>query len=144
MDFQAYNKILICDAPIRNIDVGGIMVGYEFDIKYPSYRGVYLSCIEDLKFSVDKEAVDSSKIFFQLNGKQFLLSEIPECYKEYWFVRDKATVRVIQSGGMEAGGHEVSVYMKHRVPYTGYFGQYLTLISDETRVLAVEGGEKDE
>mgnify|MGYP006969100885 CR=1 FL=1 len=28
--------------------------------------------------------------------------------------------------------------MKHRVPYTGYFGQYLTLISDRTETLAAE------
>ena len=144
MDFQAYNNILICDNAIRNVDAEGVIIGYEFDIKYPSYRGVYLSCIEELKFSVDQELVDPSKVYFELNGKQFLLSEIPECYKEYWFVRDKATVRVMQSGGITRGKHEVNVYMKHRVPYTGYFGQYLTLISDRTKTLSVEGGMKDE
>ena len=119
-------------------------VGYEFNIKYPSYRGAYLSCIEDLKFQIDGETVNPSKVYFLLNGKQFLLAEIPECYKEYWFVRDKATVRVIQSGGIAPGEHEVNVYMKHRVPYTGYFGQYLTLISNRTKSLHVEGGEKNE
>ncbi|MGN1193776.1 MAG: DUF6379 domain-containing protein [Dorea sp.] len=144
MDFQAYNNILICDDPIKNVNVEGIKVGYEFYIKYPSYRGAYLSCIEDLKFVIDDEPVDPSKVYFQLNGKQFLLSEIPECYKEYWFVRDKATVRVIQSGGIAPGEHTVQVYMKHRVPYTGYFGQYLTLISDRTKTLTAEGGEEDE
>lgn len=144
MDFQSYNNILICDDPIKNVDVEGAKVGYEFNIKYPSYRGVYLSCIEDLKFKIDHEFVDPSKVYFLLNGKQFLLSEIPECYKEYWFVRDKATVRIVQSGGIEPGQHEVNVYMKHRVPYTGYFGQYLTLISDRTKTLIAEGGEENE
>ena len=110
MDFQSYNNILICDDPIRNVDVEGVKVGYEFNIKYPSYRGAYLSCIEDLKFQIDGETVNPSKVYFLLNGKQFLLAEIPECYKEYWFVRDKATVRVIQSGGIAPGEHEVNVY----------------------------------
>ena len=48
MDFVAYNEILICRKPIRNYVVAGVTVGYEFQIKYPSYRGCYLSCIEDL------------------------------------------------------------------------------------------------
>lgn len=135
MDFQAYNNILICDDPIENIVDEDVTVGYEFHIKYPSYRGAYLSCIEDLKFEIDGVPIDSDKVFFEINGKQFLLSEIPECYKEYWFVRDKATVKVIRFGGISKGEHSIRVYMKHRVPYTGYFGQYLTLISDRTKKL---------
>ena len=33
MDFQAYNKILICKDDIRNVVVEGVTVGYEFKIK---------------------------------------------------------------------------------------------------------------
>ena len=38
MDFQAYNKILICKDAIENVVVEGVTVGYEFKIKYPSDR----------------------------------------------------------------------------------------------------------
>lgn len=138
MDFQAYNKILICKDNIKNVLVGDVTVGYEFKIKYPSYRGAFLSCIEDLKFEMDGEPIPASQISFKLNGKDFLLSEIPECFKEYWFVRDPATIFVRVPGGIEKGEHRVRVYMKHRVPYTGYFGQYLTLISDVTETRAAE------
>lgn len=132
MDFQAYNKILICKDDIKNVLAGDVTVGYEFKIKYPSYRGAFLSCIEDLKFELDGEPVPAERVSFKLNGKDFLLSEIPECFKEYWFVRDSAAIFVRTPGGVEPGEHKVRVYMKHRVPYTGYFGQYLTLISDVT------------
>ncbi len=138
MDFQAYNKILICKDNIKNVLVGDVTVGYAFKIKYPSYRGAFLSCIEDLKFEMDGEPIPASQISFKLNGKDFLLSEIPECFKEYWFVRDPATIFVRVPGGIEKGEHRVRVYMKHRVPYTGYFGQYLTLTSDVTETRAAE------
>lgn len=132
MDFQAYNKILICKDDIRNTVVDQTIVGYEFAIKYPSYRGVFLSCIEELKFKIDGSEIPKENIRLEVNGKQFLIDELPECFKEYWFVRDKGTVKVFQDGGIKSGIHELNVYMKHRVPYTGYFGQYLVLDSDVT------------
>lgn len=140
MDFQAYNKILLCTTPIQNISIDGVPIGYEFQIKYPSYRGAFLSCIEDLSFWVDNKAIPSSDICFQLNGKQFLLNELPECFKEYWFVRTPATIRVQHHGALPAGKHLVRVRMKHRVPYTGYFGEYLVLESDVSGILTTEVG----
>ena len=135
MDFQAYNKILVCKDDIQNVIVNGVAIGYEFKIKYPSYRGTFLSCIEELKFKMDEVEIPKESIYFCLNNKQFLIDEIPECFKEYWFIRNKATIRVMKMGGIESGEHKLNVYMKHRVPYTGYFGQYLVLDSDVTEVL---------
>lgn len=132
MDFQAYNKILICKDDMKNTSVKGVVTGYEFYVKYPSYRGAFLSCIEELRFKIDGVEVPKADITFHLNGKDFLIDELKECFKEYWFVRDKATIRVRKSGGICAGEHELNVYMKHRVPYTGYFGQYLVLESNVT------------
>lgn len=138
MDFQAYNKIFICKDEIKNIDVEGAVIGYEFKIKYPSYRGTFLSCIEDLRFTIDDVEIPEDEIYFFLNNKQFLLDELKQCFKEYWFVRDKATIQVAKSGGISSGEHKVNAYMKHRIPYTGYFGQYLVLDSDVTETLVTK------
>jgi hypothetical protein len=135
MDFQAYNKILISDDNLTNVIVGDVTIGYEFKIKYPSYRGVFLSCIEQLEFFIDDQPIDKQNIFFYLNGKQFLIDELPELFKEYWFVSNKATIRVLDKHGITTGSHKVRVFMKHRVPYTGYFGEYLVLDSDVTKTL---------
>lgn len=140
MDFQAYNKILICREPICNVAVPSeaepqTVIGYEFYIKYPSYRGAYLSCIEQLCFTVDGEEIPAEQVYFGLNGKQFLLEELSELFKEYWFVRDKAAIRILNAKGLSPGDHKVRVFMRHRVPYTGYFGQYLVLDSDATETL---------
>lgn len=138
MDFQAYNKILLCPKPIRNESVAGIPLGYSFQIKYPSYRGAFLSCIEALSFWVDGEAIPAGDVAFCLNGKQFLLDELPECFKEYWFVRTPATILVQGHAPLTPGAHTVRVFMRHRVPYTGYFGEYLVLDSDVTGILTTE------
>lgn len=132
MDFQAYNKILICKDDIENVKVENKVIGYEFKIKYPSYRGAFLSCIEELKFYLDGKEIPETAVTFRLNGKDFLVEELPQCFKEYWFVRDKVTIRVRKPGGIKEGEHRLRVFMKHRVPYTGYFGQYLVLDSDVT------------
>lgn len=135
MDFQAYNKIFICKDDIQSIDVEGVTIGYEFKIKYPSYRGTFLSCIEDLSFTIDDNRISKDEIYLCINNKQFLLDELKDCFKEYWFIRDKATVQVMKAGGINSGEHKVNAYMKHRIPYTGYFGQYLVLDSDVTETL---------
>ena len=135
MDFVAYNEIMICDKPIRNETVNGVTTGYAFEIKYPSYRGCWLSCIEALEFSMDGERLDPAMVYFQLNGKEFTLEELPALHREYWFVNRPAVIRVVHLGGIPAGPHDVRVFMRHRVPYTGYFGQYLTLESDRTKTL---------
>ena len=138
MDFVAYNEIMICDAPIRNELVNGVATGYTFQIKYPSYRGCWLSCIEALDFYVDGEKLDHTQVYFQLNGKEFTLDELPGLSREYWYVNNPATIRVIRFGGIPTGSHEIRVAMRHRVPYTGYFGQYLTLNSDVSKALRAE------
>lgn len=138
MPFQAYNHMLIADKPIKNVRLGDTVIGYEFQMQYPSYRGTFLSCIEKITFQVDGQAIDKKDVVFQLNGKQFLVEELPECFKEYWFVLDFATVRIMKDGGLSEGEHEVRVYLKHRIPYTGYFGQYLVLEADENKRLTVK------
>lgn len=135
MDFVAYNEIMICDKPIKNELVGGATIGYSFQVKYPSYRGCWLSCLERLTVEVDGVTPAEDTIYFCLNGKEFTLAELPELCREYWYINRPATIRVIQSGGIAPGKHTVRVLMRHRVPYTGYFGQYLTLDSDGTQVL---------
>ena len=127
MPFQAYNHMLIADQPIKNLVVENVTIGYEFKVQYPSYRGTFLSCIEALSFRMDDVEIPREKIYF-----------LSECFKEYWFVLDFATIRVMQSGGLPLGEHKVSAYIKHRIPYTGYFGQYMVMDADESRVLPVE------
>lgn len=136
--FQSYNKLLVSAGEhIRNYTVGGATLGYELYCQYPSYRGTFLSCVESMALYVDGERVPDDRIYFHLNGKQCLLSQMKDLYLEYWFILDKARLLVLQDGGLPAGEHKITIEMRHRIPYTGYFGSYLVLEGSDTKTLTV-------
>ena len=138
--FQSYNKLLISEKEqITNYKVGNYILGYVIHSQYPSYRGTYLSCIESMVVYVDDEKVPENKIYFTLKGKQFLLSQFKDLYQEYWFILDKAKLFILKDGGLPAGEHKVEIKMRHKIPYTGYFGNYLYLNSDDSKTLKVAG-----
>jgi len=138
MKFQAYNKILIEEQTVTNYVVEGVILGYEFKIRYPSYRGTYLSCIEKLEIKIDEEPVNQGIIYFSLNGKQYLIDELRDQYKEYWNILDEATITILQKGGIAKGIHTVSVEMHHRIPFAEHDGKYLILSSAAARPLMAE------
>lgn len=131
LDFQ-YDELMLEKSSVKNVSAGNITYGYEFPIMYPSYRGTFLSCIERLTVRVDGQEIPHEDLRFTLKGKQFLISEIPALCHEYWFVLDPAFITVFNDGGLPAGAGEIEVELVHRVPYTGYFGEYLTLTSHGT------------
>ena len=124
MQFQAFNKILIGDQKLEKYEECGAVLGWQFRIRYPSYRGTYLSCIEKMDIYLDGKQVDPSLITFCLNGAWYTMDELKDQYKTYWFVLDYATIRVLADEEMQKGVHEVTVDMYHRIPYAGYDGGY--------------------
>lgn len=143
MQFQAYNRILICPDPIAPYMAEDTVLGYRFHIRYPSYRGTFLSCIEDLRFYLDGGEINPQNIRFTLGGKEYLLPQLADAYKDYWYVMDKAVVTVLCDTLPEPGDHELRVDMQHRIPYAGYGGSYLSLGSNETKTLAMQKGGTD-
>ena len=135
MQFQAFNKILIGDQNLESYEVEGVTLGWQFRIRYPSYRGTYLSCIEKMDIFLDGEKVDPSKITFCLNGMEYTMAELKDQYKAYWFVLDYASIRVLSDTELKKGSHQVTVDMYHRIPYAGYDGGYLGLPSKVTKTL---------
>lgn len=138
MQFQAFNKILIGEQKIRQFKVEGIPLGWEFQIRYPSYRGTFLSCIEKLDVYLDGEKVDPDKIYFILDGVEYTMEQLKDQYKVYWFVLDFATIRVLTGEALSNGTHDITVDMYHRIPYAGYNGSYLGLPSKVTKTLETE------
>ena len=138
MQFQAYNKILLEEQTITNYIVEGIILGYEFKIRYPSYRGTFLSCIEKLEFKIDGEPINPKTIYFSLQGKQYIIDDLQDQYKEYWDVLEEATITVMKKGGIIKGIHTITVAVQHRIPYETHCGSYLTISSVAARALMAE------
>lgn len=138
MDFTAFNERMVCEDSIRRYEAEGIPLGYEFKMRYPTYRGAYVCNVEELNVTVDGRRIEPQNMRLGVNGKWFLMSQIPELNTEYWFTGCKAIMRILDENGISDGKHTVKVEMKHKIPYTGYFGNYLVVDSDCEKTLDVE------
>lgn len=137
-DFTAFNAYMVSDDNLKRFEAKGIKLGYEFYVKYPTYRGAYLCNILDLEIQVDDTLIPQENMRFGVNGKWFLMSEISEANKEYWFTGSKAAIRILDDGMLEPGTHKVYMKMIHKIPYTGYFGNYLHITSECTKMLNID------
>ena len=124
-----YDELMICGETVSNLVCDSKCYGYKFHVRYPSYRGTFLSCIEELKATVDGKEIKETDLRFELNGKEFLISELQELHREYWYIMDIATLKVLNNKGLSAGLHNIGLTLRHRIPYTGYFGKCLVLDS---------------
>ena len=133
------NKML-CEEPVENFVIGGKVRGYRINIRINSYRGMSLSCIQGLSVTVDGEKVPESDIAFLVNDKRFLLHELADQYKEYWYVLDKAVLEITKAGGLSVGEHEVEVTMVCRSASSGYSEdkKYEAMPTTEKKILRVE------
>jgi len=138
MQIREYSQILLEEQTITNYIVEGIILGYEFRIRYPFWRGTFLSCIEQLKFKVDQEEININNIYFTLKGRRYYVEELKELYKDYWFILDYATITVIKKGGITKEIHEITVEMLHRIPYEKHKDSYQVVESLVTRSLMAE------
>lgn len=133
-----YDRLFIPGSTIEREKVGDVAYGYSFIIRYPSYRGTFLSCIERFEVAVDGKDIPEEKLRFCLNGKEFTIPELKDLHREYWFVLADAKIMVI-GDDIKSGEHEVRVTMFHRIPYTGYHGDYLIWDNVGEKKLVVEG-----
>ena len=137
MNFAAFNEYMICEDPIREYKAAGISLGYEFAVRYPTYRGAYICNIMEMDAAVDDLMIPEENIRFGVNNKWFTRKEMLEANKEYWFTGEKALIRILSDKPLEKGAHKVYLKMVHKIPYTGFFGNYLHIPSDYTRTLTL-------
>lgn len=131
---KAYDPSLVWHQGAENIEIYGQRIGYRFQIRMPNFRGNYLSCIEELRFTLDGEPVDPAQTELLLNGKRFQMEELPELFKEYWNVCDCGVVEVLHEGGL-TGKHRIGARMRLRYGYSAYFGVCKVVTSKAEREL---------
>ena len=136
MEFAAYNARMICDDDITRYKAGDVALGYEFKVTYPTYRGCYLSNIQEFQVWVNGKEIDNKNLRFGINGKWFLIEQIADAHYEYLFTGKKATVRVLDYEPVE-GELTIKMHIMHKIPYTGYFGNYLILPGDCEKTLKI-------
>lgn len=100
----------------RNLYLNGNKVGFNLGIRLNYYRGQHVSTIEHLDLKVDGQPITPHLILFGINGKKFMLSQLPQLFAEFWPLRTTANLEVY-NGGLSEGEHEVELTLHLRIPY---------------------------
>ncbi len=92
---------------IKNVEVDGKIIGFQFDCRIQYYRGVTLSIIRDIEVCVDEEGYPREDIRFTLEGDTFTLDEMETVITYRWKFGQFATITVLREGGLAKGKHHI-------------------------------------
>ena len=100
-------KEVIQSVGFRNISENGKEVGFQFKIRLPYYRGIYLSQIRPGMLYVDGEKFEKENIVWNIHGEDYTLEEMKKDYHTYWSVTEPAVLKVKKEGGLCQGYHDL-------------------------------------
>ena len=136
-----FDQHIICNDGFRNvITETGNVEGFEMKIRIPYYRGVPLSCVDEIKILAGGETFTNEHIRFTVPSGSFTMGEMETVATRRWNFDEDATLRVHKPGGLVYFDHAVELWITIRAPYgrfTGHCRKVLTLEAD--KVLSVVG-----
>ncbi len=122
-----HNKLQIAK-PLKpgtchNRMIDGSCTSYEFQIDTLSYRGIWISTIEDIALTVDGESVPKSNMMFFCNGIGYSIDDMVSHTENFWGVLDPGMLRVYKVGGLSKGEHKVEITIKKRADFGHSYGE---------------------
>jgi hypothetical protein len=116
-DLSMFEKYLICDDSLRNIEHDGRVVGFSFEARLGYYRGLGLSMVEKLDVVVDGVPVPRDLVRFRDGDRDLTMMELEQAYDRRWEFGAKATITVMQPGGIKPGRHRLDLTEVLRISY---------------------------
>lgn len=112
-----FDKYIIDPATVANTGPADAPTGFSFTTKLGYYRGLGLSMVEDLKVSIDGEALPREAITFDEGEGPLTLDEMETAFDRRWPFGAPATITVALPGGFPAGEHKLSLQQRLRISY---------------------------
>ena len=92
----------------RNIKENGEVTGFQFKIRLPYYRGIFLSQLMPGTLYVDGEKFEKEDIVWHIKGEDYTYDEMKSDYQTHWAVTEPAVLKVKKAGGLSQGYHEIT------------------------------------
>ncbi len=108
---------------LRQHLAGGKAIGYDFDLHILSYRGIWLSTIEDVRLVVDGTEVDKHDMLFRLKDMSIHIDDVKNNTDVFWGTMDTATITVYCIGGLPKGEHTFEIEVYRRADFGHSFGE---------------------
>lgn len=103
--------------------------GFEVKARLNWYRSLPLSCVENVRLSLDGVEIVPVDIFFGINDHSYSLQDLPNLTGGTWYVQDSAILQVKQPGKVVPGEtHTIEAEITLRAPYIMVGpGKFLTM-----------------
>lgn len=112
-----FDKYIIDPATVANTGPAEAPTGFSFTTKLGYYRGLGLSMVEDLKVSIDGEALPREAITFDEGPGPLTLDQMETAFDRRWPFGAPATIMVALPGGFPKGEHKLSLQQRLRISY---------------------------
>ncbi len=112
-----FDKYIIDPASVANTGPADAPTGFSFTTKLGYYRGLGLSMVEDLKVSIDGEALPREAITFDEGAGPLTLDEMETAFDRRWPFGAPATITVAHPGGFPKGEHTLTLQQRLRISY---------------------------
>lgn len=100
-------KQVIQSVGFRNLVEDGTCRGFQFKVRLPYYRGIFLSQIRPGTLLIDGERIGREKITWTINGQEYTNEEMAEDWHTHWTPTDLAVLKVSYPGGLSQGYHHI-------------------------------------
>ena len=113
-----FDNNVFTEGSCHNVVEDGKIIGYEMQTNITYYRGIPLSMINYIAVETDGVKVPPENIRFTPDHIDwFTLEEMETVSEIKWEYDQKATVRVLQEGGLSKGSHQVHLTVCTRTAY---------------------------
>ncbi len=100
-------KQVIQSVGFRNTVENGKVTGFQFKIRLPYYRGVFLSQLRPGTLTVDGETYAKENIVWCFGGEEYTSDEMAADFKTHWNPTETAVLKVKKPGGLSQGYHDL-------------------------------------
>ncbi len=114
---------LIAEGSLKNKIVCGCRTGYMFRLNNLSYRGVWISTLENIRLKVDGEEVSHNDMSIRLRDFFCNVDETGNNTDVFWAAKDECWVIVNRVGGLSAGEHTIEIEISKRNDFGHSFGE---------------------
>ncbi len=100
-------KTVIQSVGFRNVIEDGKIIGFQFKVRNPYYRGVYLSQIQAGYVTCDGEDIGRDDIVWKIAGATYTWQDMLASRNVHWNLLQLAIIIVKKPGGLKQGYHDL-------------------------------------
>lgn len=101
-------KEVIQSVGFRNIKENGKITGFQFKVRLPYYRGIFLSQLRPGTLYVDGEKFEKEEILWNIKGEDYTYEELKSDFHTHWAVTEPAVLKVKKDDGLSQGYHNIT------------------------------------